>query len=465
MFCFLLFGQIPPIESQSNTKTTTHSIRSAELIDLGLLDIKADYQLNFKIIAPSKIQAGKTSSVIFSPINSQVTTTVTLSGDRLGTFPTDLVYGQQSDFGIPGGYGLSLFIKSIGYAQPTVNGPGYTSTQNLLIKIDNMIPEEFQVTVKNEIGSSSYITLEIPVALQREFGANFSLLGLINQKLTSDTQLLEATPTISIKIPIEKIFDTRLSLQVKDGSNYGYVKVKPVLTLTNGQSLSERVSLYVDGGFKGTINSNQWSSDIRTGSNYHNFKAEFSETRASYNQAVIYQSSSDTTSFNVKSAPPKTTQSAQTTQSKTTQSSLTCGSGTHEENGQCVADGLFGGGCLIATATFGSELAPQVQKLREIRDNSLLKTEVGSAFMESFNQFYYSFSPTIADLERQNPVFKETVKLAITPLITSLSILNYVEIDSEAEMLSYGISLILLNIGMYFVAPAALIWRLRKNGK
>jgi len=41
-----------------------------------------------------------------------------------------------------------------------------------------------------------------------------------------------------------------------------------------------------------------------------------------------------------------------------------------------------GGGCLIATATFGSELAPQVQQLRELRDNSLLQTESGSAFME-----------------------------------------------------------------------------------
>jgi len=121
-----------------------------------------------------------------------------------------------------------------------------------------------------------------------------------------------------------------------------------------------------------------------------------------------------------------------------------------------------GGGCLIATATFGSELAPQVQQLREIRDNSLLQTESGRFFMESFNQFYYSFSPTIADLERENPIFKESVKLGITPLITSLSILNYVELDSEETVLGYGISLILLNVGMYFVLPAVVIHRLRK---
>jgi len=121
-----------------------------------------------------------------------------------------------------------------------------------------------------------------------------------------------------------------------------------------------------------------------------------------------------------------------------------------------------GGGCLIATATFGSELAPQVQQLRELRDNTILSTQSGVTFMTGFNQFYYSFSPTIADFERENPLFREAVKLTITPMLTSLSILNYVNIDSEQEMLGYGVSLILLNIGMYFVAPAMLIHRFRK---
>ena len=121
-----------------------------------------------------------------------------------------------------------------------------------------------------------------------------------------------------------------------------------------------------------------------------------------------------------------------------------------------------GGGCLIATATFGSEMAPQVQFLRELRDNTVLQTESGSTFMTGFNQFYYSFSPYIADYERENPAFKETVKLALTPLLTSLTLLQYTDIDSESEMLGYGIGVILLNIGMYFVAPAILVMKIRK---
>jgi peptidyl-prolyl cis-trans isomerase B (cyclophilin B) len=119
------------------------------------------------------------------------------------------------------------------------------------------------------------------------------------------------------------------------------------------------------------------------------------------------------------------------------------------------------GGCLIATAAFGSEMAPQVQFLRELRDNTVLQTESGSAFMTGFNQFYYSFSPAIADYERENPAFKEAVKIALTPLLTSLTLLQYVDIDSESEMLGYGIFVILLNIGMYFIAPAVLITKIR----
>ena len=139
---------------------------------------------------------------------------------------------------------------------------------------------------------------------------------------------------------------------------------------------------------------------------------------------------------------------------------LYCGKGTHEDDGRCIANEQ--GGCLIATATYGSELAPQVQQLRELRDNSLLQTESGTNFMSLFNEVYYSFSPVIADYERENPVFKEVVKLAITPMITSLSILNYVEMDSEESVLGYGISLIVLNGMMYVGIPVLAIMRIRK---
>ena len=120
-----------------------------------------------------------------------------------------------------------------------------------------------------------------------------------------------------------------------------------------------------------------------------------------------------------------------------------------------------GGGCFVATAAYGSEMATEVQQLRELRDNQLLNTESGTQFMGTFNDVYYSFSPTIADYERENPLFKETVKLAITPMISSLSLMN--NANSESEVLGMGLSVIMLNIGMYLGVPAIAVVGIRKS--
>ena len=123
-----------------------------------------------------------------------------------------------------------------------------------------------------------------------------------------------------------------------------------------------------------------------------------------------------------------------------------------------------GGGCLIATAAYGSELAPQVQMLREIRDNQLMNTESGSAFMSTFNELYYTFSPYIADMERESPVFKEIVKAGLTPMLSTLAIMDNAE--TESEVLGLGLSVIALNLGMYIGLPAfgiIKVIQLRKN--
>ena len=122
-----------------------------------------------------------------------------------------------------------------------------------------------------------------------------------------------------------------------------------------------------------------------------------------------------------------------------------------------------GGGCLIATAAYGSEMSPQVQMLREIRDNQLMNTEAGKSFMSGFNEMYYSFSPTIADMERENPMFKEVVKVGLTPMLSSLAIME--NADSESEVLGLGLSVIALNLGMYIAAPAMMFYGISKKVK
>jgi len=132
--------------------------------------------------------------------------------------------------------------------------------------------------------------------------------------------------------------------------------------------------------------------------------------------------------------------------------------GTIEEELSEVASGNYkeekGGGCLIATAAYGSELAPQVQFLREIRDNTVMSTSSGAAFMTGFNTLYYSFSPTVADMERENPMFQQAVKAFITPMVSTLSIMTLAEDGNESQVFGLGASIIALNLGMYIAAPA-----------
>ena len=148
---------------------------------------------------------------------------------------------------------------------------------------------------------------------------------------------------------------------------------------------------------------------------------------------------------------------------------VNCGPGTESVNGICQVmqteeSEEEGGGCLIAPAAYGSEMAPQVRLLREIRDNQLMNTEAGSAFMSTFNNVYYSFSPAIADMQRDSPMLKEVVKVGLTPMISSLSLME--NADSESEVLGLGLSVIALNLGMYIALPAfgiIKVIQLRKN--
>ena len=67
-------------------------------------------------------------------------------------------------------------------------------------------------------------------------------------------------------------------------------------------------------------------------------------------------------------------------------------------------------------------------------------------------------------MERENPVFKEIVKDGLTPMLSTLAIMENAE--SESEVLGLGLSVIALNLGMYLGLPAFGIIRLiqlRKN--
>ena len=120
-----------------------------------------------------------------------------------------------------------------------------------------------------------------------------------------------------------------------------------------------------------------------------------------------------------------------------------------------------GGGCLIATAAYGSELAPQVQLLREIRGDTLMSSDVGSSFMTEFNQFYYMFSPTVADLQRNNVIFGDAVRTVITPGIYTLGAVMGLADSNEESVLAYGILSIVTLLGIYIIGPILAVFGIR----
>ena len=76
--------------------------------------------------------------------------------------------------------------------------------------------------------------------------------------------------------------------------------------------------------------------------------------------------------------------------------------------------------CFIATAAYGSPLAPQVQHLRSFRDRFLMPNRLGRGFVE----LYYRYSPPIAEALRQHDDLRAVVRAGLLPLITLAKLAN-----------------------------------------
>ena len=122
-------------------------------------------------------------------------------------------------------------------------------------------------------------------------------------------------------------------------------------------------------------------------------------------------------------------------------------------------DDADGGGCLVATAAYGTELAPQVQALREVRDTAVMSTGAGAALLSAFNTAYYAVSPQVADLERAHPALRDAVRALIAPPLYAAQAISPADPGDVADAVPYAVpyaaAAIAAMAALYVAAPAA----------
>jgi len=117
-----------------------------------------------------------------------------------------------------------------------------------------------------------------------------------------------------------------------------------------------------------------------------------------------------------------------------------------------------GFGCIIATATYGSALSPEVSFLRGFRDHQILSSFAGFSFMAVFNRWYYSFSPHVADQVTLRDWAKPALRVILAPLLAILRISaeTYGILAGNREVAAVGAGLIASAlIGAVYGSPLA----------
>ena len=123
---------------------------------------------------------------------------------------------------------------------------------------------------------------------------------------------------------------------------------------------------------------------------------------------------------------------------------------------------IFPTTCPVSYVTNGNRLQPYADFLRGFRDK-VQNTTAGSAFMQTFNSWYYSWAPSVTYSAATNPWVFKAVQVGVVPLLGILyaSYYSYTLIapfNPEAAAIAAGIVAASL-IGMAYLAPAAYIAR------
>jgi len=420
---------------------------------------------------------------MFKSVIRGKSTTFNIGVASVGTFSQDVLLsapnvptGMTSSFNPtkvqppPGGVGSSILTittassMSQGTYYVTVVGSagGRTSKQSIAISVG-----DFAVAVTPASKTA-----------EQNSTATFTVTGTSSDDYTAVMSLgvsgvpTGVTPTFSppsIVIPVAGSNTSTLNLAISQTAPVGTHIL--VINGTSGtQSHTTNATLIIVAAVDYSLTLVPSSQTVRNGSsttftiNINSINAFSSPVTLTVN---LPSGSGATGSINPPAVTPPPNGMGTATLTITTAASAPAGSGTitvtgtsgsksRTATGSLTISPTGGRPCIIATATYGSELAPEVYFLRLFRDRSVQSTFAGSQFMNVFNAWYYSFSPTVAEHVKTNMALRNVAKAVIYPLIGTLYLAqwSYSALSFAPELGIFVAGLVASSlIGIVYFAP------------
>jgi len=126
-------------------------------------------------------------------------------------------------------------------------------------------------------------------------------------------------------------------------------------------------------------------------------------------------------------------------------------------------------GCVIVTAAYGSELAPEVVYMRYVRDRLIGSTPTGRTLVKAFNAFYYTWSPTLAGWIAGSASLRAIFHILLLPLvgiihITALAFTATTSMvgNTDAASIIAFLAAAVMTLSTYVGLPVAAAMKLRR---
>jgi hypothetical protein len=118
--------------------------------------------------------------------------------------------------------------------------------------------------------------------------------------------------------------------------------------------------------------------------------------------------------------------------------------------------------CIIATAAYGSEMAPDVVYMRYVRDGLIGSTSMGHPIVQVWNAFYYSWSPPVAAAIAESSLLQAIFRILLLPLVAIVHITAWMFASLGSENLASAVAFTVaavLSTCTYIVLPALVLRR------